>query len=135
MDFSRVTAMSIGGHSVSSVWFRGVQVWPTSTTYYFPFRLIQGGSYLTWSQFQADSWNSIRLSDDMWNNEETFTANQVGHITDGSGNTVFYLSSTNSTYSGGGHVYLLNNSEWEYTNALLQNAATTNTLSDTNFCL
>ena len=132
MDFSKVTAMSIGGHSVSSVWLKGVQVWPTSTTYYFPFRLINQGSYLTWSQFQADSWNSIRLNDDMQANEITFTKNQVGHITDGSGNTVFYLSATNSTYSGGGHVYLLNNSEWEYSSTLLQNAATTNTLSAFN---
>lgn len=67
----------------------------------------------------------------MWTNEETFTKNQVGHITDGSGNTVFYLSTTNSSYSGGGYVYL-NSTDWEYTNGLLQNAATTNTLSAFN---
>lgn len=29
MDFSRVTAMSYGGRSVSSVWLKGVKVWPT----------------------------------------------------------------------------------------------------------
>jgi hypothetical protein len=31
MDFSRVTAMSYGGRSVSSVWLKGVKVWPLST--------------------------------------------------------------------------------------------------------
>ena len=29
MDFSRVTAMSYGGRSVSSVWYNGQKVWPT----------------------------------------------------------------------------------------------------------
>ncbi len=119
MTFDNVTAMSIGGHSVSSVWLKGVRVWPTIITYYVPFRLVRNGSYMTWAQFQAETWNVISIDTADWNSQIDFNQNQVEHLTDGNGHTVFYLSTTNPAFSSGAYVYLTTD-RWEFSMGMVE---------------
>ena len=125
MEFGDVTAMSIGGHQATEAWLAGVKVWSSApvTTYYFPFRLMTNGNYMTLNEFTATSWGYIILNDANLQEQLVFTQNDVGHIEDSNNNVIFVLSTTSSTYSAGG-VVSLSNSYYEYSNGIVQQPAT-----------
>ena len=122
MDFSNVTAMSFSGYQATEAWLAGTKVWgstPSTTTYYFSFRLITNGNYMTWSQFINTTWDAIYLSSEDYLEQISFNKNEVGHVKDTNDKVVFYLSTSGSMFSNGGYVYLTNY-YYEYTNGNLQ---------------
>lgn len=129
MDFSQVQAMSFSGRPATQAWIAGTKVWSApASAYYFPFRLIKEGSYLSYNDFMSESWDIIRLNDDMWSHEINFSKNQVLYVTDENNRTVFYLPATDSAYANGAYVYLTTDT-YEYSNGNLQTPSTASTLA------